>query len=115
MPTEVPFGQNILGTRNVARDPTKYPKWRYFVSALVVVIGLVYALPNLYQPDFAVQVETDHATTVIGSKFANQAASYLEQEGISVKGAERTDRGCLIRLFSDKDQLRAKETLEKRP
>ena len=114
MPTEVPFGQNILGTRNVARDPTKYPKWRYFVSALVVVIGLVYALPNLYQPDFAVQIETDHATTVIGSKFANQAASYLEQEGISVKGAERTDRGCLIRLFSDKDQLRAKETLEKR-
>lgn len=114
MPTEVPFGQNILGTRNVAKDPTKYPQWRYFVSAVVVVIGLIYALPNLYQPDFAVQIETDHATTVIGSKFANQAASYLEQKGINVKGAERTDRGCLIRLFSDKDQLRAKEALEKR-
>ena len=108
------FGQNIFGTHSAQRPANRYPLWRYFASTFVVTICVVYALPNLYPPDFALQVQSDNSTTVIGDRFIEQARTLLETEGVSVKGAERIATGAQIRLQSDVDQLRAKTILERR-
>ncbi|MEG3053892.1 MAG: protein translocase subunit SecD, partial [Hafnia sp.] len=34
----------------------RYPLWKYIMLILVIAIGLLYALPNLYGEDPAVQI-----------------------------------------------------------
>ncbi|QAU22746.1 protein translocase subunit SecD [Dyella sp. M7H15-1] len=41
-----------------------FPRWRYFLVAVVLVLGTLYALPNLYLPKPAVQVSANHNAPV---------------------------------------------------
>ena len=108
------FGQNLFGTKNDARNPNEYPVWRYFLSALVLVLGCIYAAPNLYQPDRAVAIQRDNSELSIGTRFLDSAAEYIEGQGIEVKGTEITDKGGLVRITNDADQLRAQSLLDAR-
>ncbi|MDE1957422.1 MAG: hypothetical protein KGJ03_17065, partial [Betaproteobacteria bacterium] len=39
----------------------RYPLWKYLVMAAVLVVGFVYALPNLFGEAPAVQITSAHA------------------------------------------------------
>lgn len=114
------FGQNLFGTQSGATPAGRVSAWRYLISALVVAIGLIYALPNLYPPDPAIQIQTDNATNSqgepfrIGDSFVNQAVEHLAENGVKVKEAQRISTGALIRLNNSEDQLRAKTVMEQR-
>ena len=108
------LGQNLFGTRTPPDQPYRYSLWRYLLALVVLVLGIVYSMPNLYPPDHAIQIEADNARTAIGTRFTAQVEELLEQDGIEVKKAVVTNRGCQIHLTSNEDQLRAKEFLEKR-
>jgi preprotein translocase subunit SecD len=41
-----------------------FPRWRYFLVVAVLVLGTLYALPNLYLPKPAVQVSATHSAPV---------------------------------------------------
>jgi preprotein translocase subunit SecD len=41
-----------------------FPRWRYYLVAIVLVIGTLYALPNLYLPKPAVQVSASQTAPV---------------------------------------------------
>ena len=41
-----------------------FPRWRYYLVAVVLVLGILYALPNLYLPKPAVQVSGNHNSVV---------------------------------------------------
>lgn len=41
-----------------------FPRWRYFLVAVVLIVGTLYALPNLYMPKPAVQVSATHSAAV---------------------------------------------------
>lgn len=41
-----------------------FPRWKYFLVAVVLVLGTLYALPNLYLPKPAVQVSATHSAVV---------------------------------------------------
>ena len=114
MPDNRVFGQNLFGTKTPTDQPYRYPLGRYVIALGVLVIGILYALPNLYPPDHAVQIEVDNASIVIGTRFTAQARDLLEGEGIEVKRASLTQRGSQIHLFSEIDQVRAKDLLESR-
>ena len=114
MPENRVFGQNLFGTRTPSDQPYRYPLWRYLFALFVLVFGVLYALPNLFPPDHALQLETDNAEVVIGTRFTSQVRDLLEGEGIPVKRAALTQRGCQIHLNNDVDQLRAKDVLESR-
>lgn len=34
----------------------RYPLWKYIMLVVVIIVGLLYALPNLYGEDPAVQI-----------------------------------------------------------
>lgn len=75
---------------------------------------MIYAMSNLYAPDYAVQIQTDNARTEIGTRFLQQAINYLESEGVEVKDGELMVGGAQIRLPDDETQLRARALLERR-
>ncbi|NND44459.1 MAG: hypothetical protein HKN58_03980, partial [Xanthomonadales bacterium] len=42
----------------------QYPLWKYILILLIFSIGLLYALPNLYGEDPAIQVTTTRGFTL---------------------------------------------------
>ncbi|MBJ51897.1 MAG: hypothetical protein CMQ47_09150, partial [Gammaproteobacteria bacterium] len=108
------FGQNLFGNRNDTKNPHHYPVWRYFVALFVLILAGVYAAPNIYPPDYALQIQTDNSDLRIGVRFMTEAAKILADEGIGVKASNTTGKGGLIRLRSDLDQLRAQSILDER-
>ena len=113
-------GQNIFGTQSTSRSKTKYPPWRYVVSLLVVVVAGLYALPNLFPPDYAIQIQTDHRKNTagerfnIGSGFIDQVVDLVERNDVTVKAHEELDDGALIRFNSEIERDQAKLLLENR-
>lgn len=79
------------------------------VLFLILACGL-YALPNLYGEDHAVQISAGRNATV-NQDTLKQAEQTLVTEGIDVKRAELTNGQILIRLNDADSQLRARELL----
>lgn len=113
-------GQNIFGTQSTSRSKTHYPRWRYVLSLLVIVVACLYALPNLFPPDYAIQIQTDHAKNragerfEIGGGFIGQVVEFLNGNDIGIKADEELEDGALFRFQTEVDRDRAKLLLEER-
>lgn len=89
----------------------QYPVWKYLLIAIILVVGFIYALPNLYPDDFAVQISGDKSTTVIGPEVTKKVEEQLLTAGITPKAVELTEKYGLVRLTSAEDQLKAQALL----
>ncbi|WKD50481.1 protein translocase subunit SecD [Microbulbifer spongiae] len=90
----------------------RYPIWKYFLILAVVAFGLVYAAPNLYKPDPAVQISGQSSAMTIGPEVLEQVEKALDTAGIEYFGAEVGDRAVLVRLDSMEAQLPAKRAIQ---
>ena len=88
----------------------QYPAWKYALIAVVLAAGALFALPNLFGEDPAVQVSAARGAP-IDEALRDRLTDRIETSGISAKDAEVTDR-VLIRFGSAEDQLRALEIIE---
>ena len=79
---------------------------------VVFSLGVVYALPNIYPPDFAVQISTESADGTFTEHALNTAAARLEEESVEYFGAEMQENGGLIRFRNDEAQLRARDLIQ---
>ena len=79
------------------------------------MVGLttLYALPNLYGEDHAVQISATRNTTVTQNMTSDIQAS-LETAGINIKRVEFADERILVRLNDSDSQLQAREFLDKK-
>jgi preprotein translocase subunit SecD len=84
----------------------QYSLWRYLLIICVLVVGAIYALPNLYGEDPALQVSGSRTGTVDASTEAAISAA-LETAGIPVKATETTEGRLLIRFHDTGAQLQA--------
>ena len=91
----------------------KYPLWKNLLIILVLVVGGVYAAPNLYPDDFAVQVSGASSATALTQQTLDRALKGLDKAGLSHKSAEVLDKGLLIRVGSSEDQLRAQAAISR--
>ena len=78
----------------------------------VVSVGVIYALPNIYPPDFAVQISTESADGKFTTGALTTATSRLEEESINYFGAEIRENSGLIRFPNDESQLRARDLIQ---
>jgi len=87
----------------------KYPLWKYLLVLGVVCLGLLYAAPNLYAPDPALQLTGESSAQVIDEAILRRATDALEEAGIDHFGEEvdADGRNALIRLRDRDAQLRA--------
>ena len=91
----------------------KYPLWKYLLIALVLFISVIYALPNLYPDDPAIQISGTSTALEITEEDLQRAATALEQAGLAVKATELKSRSGLIRLQAKDDQLPGKEVVRR--
>ncbi|WP_106475859.1 protein translocase subunit SecD [Phytohalomonas tamaricis] len=89
----------------------RYPLWKYLLILLVLVVGVIYALPNLYPEDSAIQISGDRGTRIEQSAL-DRAAQALEAADIAIKRTELEENGSgLIRLQDANDQLHARDVI----
>ena len=84
----------------------QYPLWKYLLLIFVLAIGLIYALPNVYGEDPALQISGTRNTT-IDAAAKDRVTSALEVANIPVKTAELKPDQLLIRFNDTETQLKA--------
>jgi preprotein translocase subunit SecD len=90
----------------------KYPLWKNLIIVFALMIGFIYALPNLFPDDFAVQITGARSSTQVDQRILDRAVGALEAEGIEIKSAGLQERDALIRLNSAEDQLQARPVVQ---
>ena len=79
---------------------------------LALVFGVIYAIPNLYPPDYALQLSPrEEAERPLSEAFAAAQAA-LAEAGLGSFGAILEDRAALLRFDSNDAQLRAQEVVK---
>ncbi len=81
---------------------------------VVVICAAIYALPNLYAPDPAIQIGGESGAIDITAPVMEEAKTALSNAGIEFFGEAISDdkKSALFRLNSNKDQLLAKNILQ---
>nr|WP_256465985.1 protein translocase subunit SecD [Yersinia ruckeri] len=88
----------------------RYPLWKYVMLIAVILVGLLYALPNLYGEDPAVQI-TGARGIAASETTLDQVRTVLEKDNIASKSIA-LENGAILARFKDPDvQLRAREIL----
>ncbi len=86
--------------------------WKVLLAVLIVAMCALYALPNLYGEDNAVQISAGRNATVTESMVA-QVRDTLDANEIDTKRIEFEDGQILVRLKDSEAQLKARENLER--
>ena len=91
----------------------KYPLWKYLLIAAILAISFIYAVPNLYPDDPAIQISGNSSALEVGQADLDRAEKALREAGIQVKSTELTQRAGLLRLLEQEDQLPGKEVVRR--
>ncbi len=89
----------------------RYPLWRYILLAILIVIAIVYALPNLYGEDPAIQISMKDAS-VVPSSLESTLTSTLQKQTIPFKSIQQEDNTLLVRFNDTEDQLKAQDIVQ---
>jgi len=88
----------------------RYPLWKNLLILFVVLFGTLYALPNLFGEDYAVQISGTRGGEVTVDT-VTQVERTLDRAGIPIRGLTFENGQMLVRVESDEDQLNAREIL----
>jgi preprotein translocase subunit SecD len=89
----------------------QYPAWKYLLIVLILVVGTLYALPNLFGEDPAIQVTSARGFTIPLDLEVNiEDALVVEQ--VEYQNKEQQGNRLLYRFNSTEDQLRAADVLK---
>ena len=88
----------------------QYPSWKYALLIIVLVFGSIYALPNIYGSDPAIQISATRSNTV-DSEVESKALTALKGADIKLRRSVLDDKGLLLRFDGVEQQLQAADSL----
>ncbi|MGA0266671.1 MAG: SecDF P1 head subdomain-containing protein, partial [Lysobacterales bacterium] len=88
----------------------QYPAWKYSLIAFVIAIGALYALPNLYGEDPALQITSSRGFQ-IPVELSAEIDNALTDAQLGYKSSEQIGNKLLYRFSSPDEQLQAADTL----
>tara|TARA_R110002072_G_scaffold8726_1_gene43703 strand:- start:3851 stop:5683 length:1833 start_codon:yes stop_codon:yes gene_type:complete len=87
--------------------------WKNLIVLIAITLGVVYSLPNIYLPDYAVQVSAETSGESVTTSALDAAKAALDEEGIEYFNAELIDGNLLFRFRDDDAQLQAKTIVQR--
>jgi preprotein translocase subunit SecD len=90
----------------------RYPLWKNLLILLVISIGIIYALPNLFPEDPAVQVTGSRGAIEVDESQLRKAEQALDSRNIPVKSLALENSTLLLRFSNGDQQLRARDLLQ---
>lgn len=94
------------------RAPLAFPLWKYALVLGVLLVGLIYAMPNLYPDDPAVQVTGAQAAIEVNETLSDSISSALAAASLQPREIQRLDKSVLVRFDNTEQQLKAKDILQ---
>ena len=90
----------------------KFPLWKNILILLVIAFGFIYATPNFYPPDPAIQLSGQSGAMVIDDSVLQKVEGALDEAGIDYFDGQADNESLLVRLQDIDLQLRAKEVIQ---
>ncbi len=90
----------------------RYPMWKNTLVAIMILIGLIYTIPNFFGESPAVQITPAKSTVKIEPALLSQVEGIFKQENIQYDGIYLDDRGVKARFANTDTQIRAKDALQ---
>ena len=88
----------------------EFPRWKYIAILLVLAFSILFALPNVFQSDYAVQI-TGNRGAVLDEVLKSRVTDYLEQAGVQPKTVAIENDSLMVRLADAESQTTAADTL----
>lgn len=89
----------------------RYPVWKYVMIAIILLIGIIYSVPNFFPSEPAVQISAKTEQPIDPAEM-QRFEQVLKDQGLSFRASENNGSQVLFR-FADTDvQLKASEALK---
>ncbi|MDH5517648.1 MAG: protein translocase subunit SecD [Gammaproteobacteria bacterium] len=88
----------------------QYPLWKYLLLLVVVVLGSLYSLPNIYGEDPSVQVS--HRTAAVDNDTQRKIEAALSAKQLTAMSYAIDQGRMLVRFNSEDDQLKATDIIK---
>ena len=88
----------------------EFPRWKYLVILLVLALSLIYALPNVFQSDYAVQI-TGNRGAVLDDVLKSRVVDQLGKAGVQPGSVAIENDSLMVRLADADAQTRAADGL----
>ena len=88
----------------------QYPIWKYLLIFIIVAVGVVYALPNFYGEDPALQITSSRGFELPAELTTNIDDALLVEQ-ISFSSSEQEGNRLLYRFNNAEDQIRAADVV----
>jgi preprotein translocase subunit SecD len=91
----------------------RYPLWKYITIGVVLLIAILYALPNLYGEAPAVQVSSLRASAKVDTALMAKVEQTLKEAGVVADSVSLEGTSIKARVKDTDNQLKAKDALQK--
>ncbi len=91
----------------------EFPRWKYFLILVVLVLSALYALPNVYQKDPSVQITASRGAQV-DDALRERVTADLAAAGLTPKSVAKEGDSLMVRLPSLQAQTVANDTLRQK-
>ena len=86
-----------------------YPRWKIALVAIVVLVGIFLAMPNLFGEESALQLARDRAVVTPADRTGVE--QLLRDKGVSPSGSFLDQGRLTLRFVSKQDQLKARDLI----
>ncbi len=88
----------------------RYPLWKNILLLVVLLVGILFALPNVFDQDPSIQISAGRSAEVT-EQTATRVSGALQSAGIEYKAVERDQDRLLVRFKDSDSQLRANDVI----
>ncbi|HFE38815.1 MAG TPA: protein translocase subunit SecD, partial [Gammaproteobacteria bacterium] len=88
----------------------RYPMWKYILICIVLLTGIIYASPNLFGDDPAIQISATRGASV-NTGTLGKLEALLENNQIKPKSVVLEKGAILIRMNDTETQLKAQDLI----
>ena len=90
----------------------KFPLWKNSLILIAALFAFVYASPNYFPADAAIQLSGQSGSMIIDEDVLKKMEKTLENSEISFFGGETDGKTAIVRIEDRDSQLRAKEVIQ---
>mgnify|MGYP001165395015 FL=1 len=104
-------GSTLLGAPSRRGPMNVFPLWKNILVVTICLLGALFAAPNIFQPDPAVQIRSLDADGGISAAQKARVLAVLDKAGVAVIGIDEDDGSLLVRLQDEAAQLGARSLI----
>ena len=92
----------------------RYPLWKYISIAIVLLVGALYSLPNLFGESPAVQISSAKSAIKVDNALMADVKAALKAQNISYETLMMDKSSIKVRFANPDIQIQAKDVLQKK-